>query len=84
MAKYRIEHDRPNCIGCSACALSSPEQWQMDGDGKSNCVGARKKGDGTEEKELEEKDLQANELAAKVCPVNVIHIIDMKTGKKLI
>lgn len=71
MAKYRIEHDRENCIGCGACAASCPENWEMSSDGKSKCL----KG------ELEE--LGCNETAASGCPVSVIHIMETASGKKL-
>ena len=73
MAKVRIEHDRPNCIGCAACSAIAPDQWEMNADGK---VDAKKT-----EVEDSEKDLAVQ--AAESCPVNVIHVID-KDGKKLI
>lgn len=70
MAKYNIEHDRPNCIGCAACCAIMPEQWSMGDDGKSNF----------KEADFEEDKLAPNKQAAEVCPVNVIHII--KDGKE--
>jgi len=83
MVNYRIVHDVKNCIGCTACTLSAPEDWKMGEDGKSHIIGGRKTGEG-EEKEIEEKDLEINKLAARVCPVNVIHLIRKDTGEKLI
>jgi ferredoxin len=56
----------------------------MDEDGLSNCRGAKRLPDGTEEKDFEEKELDIQKECAEACPVNVIHIIDKKTGEKLI
>lgn len=63
MPKIKIEHDRPNCIGCGACASVCPDNWGMEKDGKSK----PKKTDLTE--------LGCNMDAAEACPVNVIHVI---------
>ena len=32
--KYKIEHNRPDCIGCAACAAVAPNHWEMNEDGK--------------------------------------------------
>ena len=82
--KYRIEHDRPNCIGCAACAAVAPDFWTMSEDGKSDIVGSVKKEDETEELDIEEKNFKENKEAADSCPVNVIHIINKETNEKLI
>ena len=34
--KYQIQHDRPNCIGCAACAAVAPDFWTMNEDEKSD------------------------------------------------
>ena len=86
---YTIDHDRPNCIGCGACAAVNPEFWEMDPkDGKSDVKGAQREEDGDEivrEKlDIEEGNYPKNREAADCCPVNVIHIINRKTGEKLI
>ncbi len=74
MAKYRIDHDRPNCIGCAACAAVLPENWKMNEDGKSDVINP----------EFEEKDFERNKEAADCCPVNVIHIINNENKKRVI
>jgi len=84
MAKYKIEHEVQNCIGCSACALTAPDYWEMGPDGKSHMKGSKKRADGIEENEIDEKDREINELAARNCPVNVIHLIDKESGKKIV
>ena len=79
---FKLEHDRPNCIGCAACAGISPEFWEMDDDGKSDIIGSKKREDGWEELEVDDGHLKTNQEAAEACPVNVIHVI--KDGEKLI
>ncbi|MDO8648136.1 MAG: ferredoxin [Candidatus Diapherotrites archaeon] len=71
MAKFKIEHDREGCISCGACAAVCPENWEMASDGKSKCL------------KTDLEILGCNETAASGCPVNVIHIKDLKTGKRL-
>ena len=81
-SKFKIDHDRPNCIGCGACAALQPSLWEMDQDGKSNIVAGKKLANGCEEKDFDESDHEAHKEAAEACPVNVIHIINNETGDK--
>lgn len=82
--KYQIQHDRPNCIGCAACAAVAPDFWTMHEDGKSDIVGCKKRDDEWEELDIEEKNYKENKEAADSCPVNVIHIINKETKEKII
>ncbi len=66
----KIEHDRPNCIGCGACASICPDNWEMMKDGKSK------------PKKTTLTEMGCNKDAAEGCPVNVIHIIE--NGKKIV
>ena len=84
MAKFLIKHDRENCIGCGACAAISEEHWKMDADGKSNIIKGKRLDDGSEEKEIEEKDFETNKEAAESCPVNVIHLKNLDTQEDII
>ena len=68
---FSIDHDRDTCIGCGACAALS-ENWYMEDDGKASV------------KVVDMDDLGENREAAEVCPVNCIHLLDNKKGKKLI
>jgi ferredoxin len=81
---YQIQHDRPNCIGCGACTAVCPKFWEMGVDGKSRIKGGKERDDSWDEKDMDEADLASNKEAADACPVNVIHIIEKSTGKKLI
>jgi len=76
VAKYRIEQDHDNCIGCGACVAACDKSWEMGKDGKSFLKKGKTK--------LEVDDLSCNMDAAQTCPVNVIHIFDLKTKKKMI
>jgi ferredoxin len=88
---YRVEHDREICIGCSACASVCPKYWTMATDGKSNLEGHTETSDGnqflgTKENPLTE-DFESNMDAAESCPVNCIHVFEVKedgTEKDLI
>ena len=81
--KYKIIHDRDTCIGCSACASVCPKYWEMDKDGKSNIIGGKKSGNGEEEilgsnKKPLANDFESNMDSAESCPVNCIHIYEVK------
>ncbi len=61
----RIWHDRPNCIACGACAAATPDNWEMHpDDGLADCKSTT----------ISEDERAANEEAALVCPVNIIHL----------
>lgn len=72
--RYRVEYDREGCIGAAACAAIHPDGWKMADDGLADCLVY----------EFDEDELERQMEAAECCPVNVIHIIDTKTGEKLI
>ncbi|MFH0955335.1 MAG: ferredoxin [Candidatus Micrarchaeota archaeon] len=79
---YKIKFDKPNCIGCGACAAVAPEFWEMQGD-KSHVKDSKENPDGSEERGISDSQKPKNVEAAKSCPVNVIHLVDA-TGKKLV
>jgi len=83
--KYRVELDREGCIGITTCANVDPENWVM---AKDNKVDLKNSSQDPKTKffirEIDEIELKRWIEAAEVCPVNVIHIIDIETGEKLI
>lgn len=82
---YLIRHNRPGCIGCTACAGVAPTFWEMsDLDGRSDIIGGEKTPEGWEELEISAKDFRVNMDAAEICPVNVIHLIKIGSGKEII
>jgi len=82
--KYKIIYDREGCIGAAACAAEFPERWEMSQDGKADLVDSEKVNETEYILEIGEEELEAMMRAAQSCPVNVIHIIDLETGEKLI
>ena len=83
MTKFLLEHDRPNCIGCAACAAVYPKDWEMNDDGKSDIIKGKIRPDGWQEREITEADLEGDKQAAESCPVNVIHL-KKQDGEKII
>ena len=82
--KIKLQHNRPECIGCAACVAVAPDFWEMTEDGsKSDIKHGKNLDKGGQEVEVDEEHLQANKDAADCCPVNVIHIVD-KQGKKIV
>lgn len=81
--KYLLQHDRPNCIGCAACAAVNSKHWEMNEDGKSDIIGGKNKENGWQELDIDDADYEKNVEAAETCPVNVIHVTT-KEGKKVI
>ena len=84
----KVEHIRPECIGCGACVAIAPDFWQMDEkDNKADLRNCKKTVEGTEvvreELGLSEGQFTINKEAAEACPVNCIHVYD-KEGKKII
>lgn len=70
----RIIHLREKCIGCNACAELAPDRWKMSRkDGKAVLV------DGVESNGIYmtlvgDDELKKNQLAAKMCPTNIIKV----------
>ena len=73
MKRYRIEYDRPNCIGAYACLAIAPDTWGEGDDGKAVML----------KEEFTEEELEKQLEAARACPVAVIRIIDLETGKEV-
>lgn len=84
--EYELELDRKGCIGAAICCAVSKRFWKFnDKDGKVDLADNLKSHDNDiQTLEIEEKDFKENYDAAISCPVRVIHIKDLKTGKKLI
>ena len=83
---YKIEFERTGCIGAAICCAASRKFWVFnDNEQKvdlTNCNHNNEKDIQTSD--IEEKDFAENYDAAISCPVNVIHIIDLRNGKKII
>jgi ferredoxin len=66
MAKYKIVQDRESCIADGVCAALCPDNWYIADDGLASPV------------KTELDDLGCNMDAAQACPVNIIHIYEIK------
>ncbi len=80
--KYKIIYDREGCIGAAACAAVNPQDWDIVEDGKANLLKSTKT-NAHWERIIDESELARNMEAAESCPVKVIKIIDLQTGKQL-
>ncbi len=74
MATYRIIYEREGCIGAASCVAACSGNWVLAKDGKADF----------KKEIIEEHELQANKDAAESCPVMVIHIEEVETGKRII
>ncbi len=82
--RYKIIYERDVCIGAAACVMASQKFWQLDDEGKAVLQGSKETSSQIFEREIGEDELAENLEAAKSCPVIAIHIIDKKTGEKII
>ncbi len=82
---YKLDFDREACIGAAACVAAYPKRWSLADDGKADVKGGRSNDDNSkQELEFTQEEFEKMMNSAQACPVNVIHIIDLKTGKRLI
>ncbi len=78
--KIKVIHFKKDCISCGACAAIAPNYWEMDEEGLSHLKGSKKVDDHYELEIDSEEARAANQEAADVCPVNIIHL--KKEGEK--
>ncbi|MBI4151915.1 ferredoxin [Candidatus Woesearchaeota archaeon] len=74
MEKMKVVHFKKDCISCGACAAIAPQYWEMDEEGLSTLKGSVKVDDHYELEIETEEARAANQEAAEVCPVNIIHV----------
>ena len=69
-----IVHFRKNCIGCNSCVEQAPEHWKISPvDGKSDLQEGEEK-NGVIVKKIHPTEQEANERAARDCPVRIIKV----------
>jgi ferredoxin len=70
----KIIHYREKCIGCNSCVEQAPNQWKIsEEDGKSDLQGSIEKRE-VHIVSITQDEVEANERAAKDCPVNIIRV----------
>jgi ferredoxin len=86
LTKFRIDFDRTNCIGAGACVAVLPDAYSMQGDGKPDLAGSdtSNKDVQTVVLDLTPQELEKHILAARSCPVLVIHVTNLETNEKII
>ncbi len=81
---YQVVYDRKNCIGVLTCVAFHPERWQINqSDSKADLLGAKEEPSGTFILDFTEEELEKFKIAAEVCPVKVIKIFDVETGREV-
>ncbi len=83
--QYHIIYRKKNCIGAGACEFAAPDLWHYDTNTSIATLKDQRATKTSEEEELiiEEQDLPLHLEAAQVCPVGIIEIYDLETGKKI-
>lgn len=76
MAKYKIEHDRIQCIGCGTCVALCPDIWVMRKDGKAGLVGAEENPE-LEEVVIDESKIKKAREVEESCPVKAVKIKEL-------
>lgn len=72
--KIIVTQRHADCIGCGACTMAAPNQWEMSAeDGKAVLKGGVADGD-VVRAEIDEADFAANQEAAAACPVQIISV----------
>ncbi len=70
----RITQLRAKCIGCNACVEADKYRWRISKkDGKCTLIGSTEK-KGWYTVLVEDDEYDANLIASKHCPVNIIKI----------
>ncbi len=83
--KYMVQYERDGCIGAGSCIAASSDDWSMNDDGKADLLnGQQEEQTGFWVREIDESQLEALKASAQSCPVNIIHIVEKDTGKKVI
>jgi len=83
--KYKVFYKKSECIGAGACEFAFPEGWFFD---KETSIATlkdpnAKKTDESEELIINQEQLDEYMDSARVCPVLIIEIHDLESGKKI-
>ena len=82
--KYKIIYYRNSCIGAATCVIADKFFEMNPEDGKADLLNGKETEHEIFELEIDESFLKEALDGAGVCPVNVIHVIDLETGKQII
>ncbi len=71
-----VEHQRDQCIACGNCVAAAPEHWEMASDGLAMLRGSTCAGNLCTKVVENDAELEAQNMAAAVCPVGVIKVVE--------
>jgi ferredoxin len=82
--KYKLVYRKSECIGAGACAAAFEEAWDLDDNNIASLKSSdAKKTEMIEELIFDESELENHLEAAQVCPVMVIEVYELESGKKI-
>lgn len=70
----KIQHKRPECIGCGLCAEQAPNYWTMSSDGLATLLDIKHKHNNFHYADGFEEDRDILVKAEQGCPVQIIKI----------
>ena len=70
----KIQHKRPECIGCGLCVEQAPQYWKMSSDGLATLHSITRKHNDFHYAEGFEEDREILKNAQEGCPVQIIKI----------
>ena len=74
MKGIKIIHRPARCIGCRSCVTLAPHTWRLNEQtGKAELIGGAARKD-CFVADLFECDVESNQKAAEVCPMNLMQI----------
>lgn len=74
----RITQQREKCIGCNACVEAASYRWRISRkDGRCTLIGSTEK-NGIATVIVGQDEFDDNTIAAKNCPVRIIHVQKLK------
>ena len=85
--EVKIVYDRNGCIGAAPCVSIDPIDWLMDtNDNKAILISSKKEGERFEKVVKVENEQEMNRVvdSAKVCPVTIIEVWDVKENRKIV
>jgi len=69
----KIIQEHEKCIGCGSCVAICSKYWEMDDNGKAKLIGSKLNSE-NKSYELDIGEVECNQEAVDVCPVQCIRI----------
>ncbi len=72
----KVVHNRKQCISCSACAVASPDNYEMSEDDGMATMKRSIDKKGMYVLDIDDAEVAAHKAAGQVCPVRIIRVLD--------